>query len=119
MSDLLKLSLSDVSAKLKAKEVTASELASEAVEACKAAQPALNAFTAFDEDKTQAMAKAADARLAKGEGGLLEGVPLAIKDLFAVEGVDTSASSNILKGCLLYTSPSPRDRTRSRMPSSA
>ena len=98
MSDLLKLSLADVSAKLKAKEVSASELASEAVEACKAAQPALNAFTAFDEDKTQAMAKAADERLAKGEGGLLEGVPLAIKDLFAVEGVDTSASSNILKG---------------------
>ena len=25
----------------------------------------------------------------------------------------------ILDGCLLYTSPSPRDRTRSRMPSSA
>ena len=25
----------------------------------------------------------------------------------------------IFKGCLLYTSPSPRDRTRSRMPSSA
>ena len=24
-----------------------------------------------------------------------------------------------LNGCLLYTSPSPRDRTRSRMPSSA
>ena len=23
------------------------------------------------------------------------------------------------RGCLLYTSPSPRDRTRSRMPSSA
>ena len=27
--------------------------------------------------------------------------------------------ANILKSCLLYTSPSPRDRTRSRMPSSA
>ena len=25
----------------------------------------------------------------------------------------------VAKGCLLYTSPSPRDRTRSRMPSSA
>ena len=25
----------------------------------------------------------------------------------------------LLQGCLLYTSPSPRDRTRSRMPSSA
>ena len=27
--------------------------------------------------------------------------------------------SPVLKVCLLYTSPSPRDRTRSRMPSSA
>ena len=25
----------------------------------------------------------------------------------------------VIKTCLLYTSPSPRDRTRSRMPSSA
>ena len=29
------------------------------------------------------------------------------------------ASEDVLEGCLLYTSPSPRDRTRSRMPSSA
>ena len=28
-------------------------------------------------------------------------------------------SGNLFNGCLLYTSPSPRDRTRSRMPSSA
>ena len=33
-----------------------------------------------------------------------------------VEGADSSIKS---KNCLLYTSPSPRDRTRSRMPSSA
>jgi len=98
MSDLLKLSLDDVSAKLKGKEVSATELAQEAFAACQTAQPALNAFTAFDEEKTMAMAKAADERLARGEGGLLEGVPLAIKDLFAVKGVDTAASSNILKG---------------------
>ena len=33
----------------------------------------------------------------------------------------SSATSNVVvsTGCLLYTSPSPRDRTRSRMPSSA
>ena len=30
-----------------------------------------------------------------------------------------SAAGGLLGGCLLYTSPSPRDRTRSRMPSSA
>ena len=31
----------------------------------------------------------------------------------------SNASINIIYSCLLYTSPSPRDRTRSRMPSSA
>ena len=30
-----------------------------------------------------------------------------------------SAYRTLYSGCLLYTSPSPRDRTRSRMPSSA
>ena len=33
------------------------------------------------------MAAASDARLAKGEGGALEGLPLAIKDLFCTKGV--------------------------------
>lgn len=97
MSDLLKLSLDEVTTKLKAKQVSATELAKDALGAAQAAQPALNAFTAFDEDKTLAMAAASDEKLAKGEGGLIEGAPIAIKDLFAVEGVSTTASSNILK----------------------
>ena len=33
--------------------------------------------------------------------------------------VDPELVKERLYGCLLYTSPSPRDRTRSRMPSSA
>ena len=32
---------------------------------------------------------------------------------------DLTDSTNLIRICLLYTSPSPRDRTRSRMPSSA
>ena len=35
------------------------------------------------------------------------------------EGSSSSSSEEEEEGCLLYTSPSPRDRTRSRMPSSA
>mgnify|MGYP003381644063 CR=1 FL=1 len=35
------------------------------------------------------------------------------------EGNDLVAKDGIYTSCLLYTSPSPRDRTRSRMPSSA
>ena len=37
-------------------------------------------------------------RSAKGQAGLLEGVPLAIKDLFCTEGVQTTAGSNMLRG---------------------
>ena len=33
--------------------------------------------------------------------------------------ISVSIRSYLLRACLLYTSPSPRDRTRSRMPSSA
>src|SRR5665811_1118691 len=34
---------------------------------------------------------------------------------FVAEPIDLAAASGDLGGCLLYTSPSPRDRTRSRM----
>ena len=33
--------------------------------------------------------------------------------------IGIEAARNALKSCLLYTSPSPRDRQKSRMPSSA
>ena len=35
------------------------------------------------------------------------------------QGTQGEVYINVLQTCLLYTSPSPRDRTRSRMPSSA
>jgi aspartyl-tRNA(Asn)/glutamyl-tRNA(Gln) amidotransferase subunit A len=44
------------------------------------------------------MAKASDERLAKGQALPLDGVPLAIKDLFCTEGVATTAASKILEG---------------------
>ena len=59
---------------------------------------ALNAFITETPDQARDMAKASDARRAKGEAGLLEGVPLAIKDLFCTEGVQTTAGSHILEG---------------------
>ena len=42
-----------------------------------------------------------------------------ICDDLAMAGFYAVAPDPYLNGCLLYTSPSPRDRTRSRMPSSA
>jgi len=51
--------------------------------------------------------------LSPGESSLFSGVQL------AGLGAGNFAQGNIYNACLLYTSPSPRDRTRSRMPSSA
>src|SRR5260370_27280946 len=59
---------------------------------------ALNAFITETPDRARDMAKASDARRAQGQAGLLEGVPLAIKDLFCTEGVQTTAASHILEG---------------------
>src|ERR1700753_1728931 len=57
---------------------------------------ALNAYIAETPDKALTMAAASDARLANGEGGPLEGLPVAVKDLYATEGIHTQACSRIL-----------------------
>jgi aspartyl-tRNA(Asn)/glutamyl-tRNA(Gln) amidotransferase subunit A len=57
---------------------------------------ALNAFVTETPEKALAMAEDSDRRIAKGEARPLEGLPLAIKDLFCTKGVRTTAGSNIL-----------------------
>jgi aspartyl-tRNA(Asn)/glutamyl-tRNA(Gln) amidotransferase subunit A len=63
---------------------------------------ALGAYVDVNEDATLAQARAADARIANGQAGLLEGVPLAHKDIFATKDFATTAGSRMLKG---YRSP--------------
>ena len=40
-------------------------------------------------------------------------------EMLVVMGLSGSGKSTLLRCCLLYTSPSPRDKRQSRMPSSA
>jgi len=58
----------------------------------------LNAFVTETPERALAMAGESDARRKRGEVGLLEGIPLGIKDLFCTEGVLTTAGSHILDG---------------------
>ena len=95
MSDLTKLTLAGARDALKAKEITSVELTTAYLEAMDHAK-ALNAYVLTTADKALDMAKASDAKLARGDGGALEGLPLGIKDLFATEGVRTTACSHIL-----------------------
>ena len=94
MSDLLQLSLSEAADKLKAREISAKDLTQAALERVEVI--ANGAFITKTPDLAQEMAAAADARLAKGAAGLIEGVPLGIKDLFTTEGVKTTCGSKIL-----------------------
>ncbi|MDP2123464.1 MAG: Asp-tRNA(Asn)/Glu-tRNA(Gln) amidotransferase subunit GatA [Parvibaculum sp.] len=97
MSELTKLTLAAARDALKKKEISAVELTG-AYLAEMAAGTALNTYVTVTAEKSMEMAKASDARLAKGAGGALEGLPLGIKDLFCTKDVLTTASSHILDG---------------------
>src|SRR5581483_6075372 len=67
------------------------------IAAMEAARP-LNAFITETPQRALDMAAAADTRLARGEVLPLDGIPIAIKDLFCTKDVLTTAASHILDG---------------------
>jgi aspartyl-tRNA(Asn)/glutamyl-tRNA(Gln) amidotransferase subunit A len=96
MTDLTSLTLALARDALRRKEFSAIELTEAHLVAITRAR-ALNAFVLETPEKARDMARRSDARLAKGEGGPLEGLPLGIKDLFCTTDVRTSAGSHILE----------------------
>ena len=95
MTDLTSLTLAEARDGLANKSFTAVELTDAHLAAIEAAR-VLNAYVLETPDQARQMAKAADAQIAKGEGGPLAGLPLGIKDLFATKGERTTACSKIL-----------------------
>ena len=95
MSALTRLTLAEARDGLARKEFSARELTAAHIEAI-AAGRRLNAFITETPERALAMAAQSDQRLARGEARPLEGLPLAIKDLFCTEGVLTTAGSRIL-----------------------
>ncbi|WP_291824845.1 Asp-tRNA(Asn)/Glu-tRNA(Gln) amidotransferase subunit GatA [Bosea sp. (in: a-proteobacteria)] len=95
MTDLTRLTLTEARDGLKAKSFSATELTQAHIAAVEKAR-ALNAYVLETPEHALKQAAASDAKLAKGEAGPLEGLPLGIKDLFATEGVRTTACSKIL-----------------------
>src|SRR5436305_6603958 len=95
MTDLTSLTLAEARERLRKKDITALELTDAHIGAVEAAR-ALNAFVRETPDQARDMARTSDARLAKGEAGPLEGIPLGIKDLFCTKDTRTTACSRIL-----------------------
>ncbi|MFH5926724.1 Asp-tRNA(Asn)/Glu-tRNA(Gln) amidotransferase subunit GatA [Roseomonas xinghualingensis] len=76
--------------------VTSEALTQAHLEAIAALNPRLNAFITVTAERALEAARASDKRRSDGIVGKLEGIPLAIKDLFCTEGVRTTAASRIL-----------------------
>ena len=95
------LTVAELAGQLRAREVSAVEAAQHFL-ARAASHASLGAYLAMDDEVTLAQARAADARLAAGSAGPLEGVPMAHKDIFVTKDFPSTAGSRMLEG---YRSP--------------
>ncbi len=100
MTQLHDMTVAELAAGLKARTFSATEVAQHFVARARADQT--GSFLALNPEVTLAQAQAADARLAAGTAGALEGVPLGHKDIFVTQDFPTTAGSKMLEG---YRSP--------------
>jgi aspartyl-tRNA(Asn)/glutamyl-tRNA(Gln) amidotransferase subunit A len=94
-------SVAELGRALAAKQVSAVELAQLYLQRIERHRD-LNAFLDLRPEVTLAQARAADARIGRGEATPLTGVPIAHKDIFVTRDFASTASSRMLKG---YMSP--------------
>ncbi len=91
------LSISSLAPRLARREVSPVEVTEQLLSRIAAQNPALNVYITVDEDGALAQAREAEARLARGEGTPLTGIPLAVKDVLVTEGLRTTCASRILE----------------------
>ena len=82
---------------LDAKMISAVELTKAVVARTTAVEPRIKAFNSFDPDDALAQASASDARRAAGQSrGVLEGIPVGLKDVISVANQPLTGSSKML-----------------------
>ncbi len=97
MTALTDLTLAEARDGLRKGDFTANEITKAHIAAIEAARP-LNAYITETADYAILMAAYADVRMQHGKALPLDGLPIAVKDLFCIEGVETTAGSRILGG---------------------
>jgi aspartyl-tRNA(Asn)/glutamyl-tRNA(Gln) amidotransferase subunit A len=89
--------VAELAALLQAKTISSVELTRAVIARTRTVEERVHAFNSFDEADALAQAEASDARRAQGQSrGPLDGIPIALKDVIAVEGQPLTASSKML-----------------------
>ena len=96
--DTTKLTLTELQHLLQRREVSAKDLLSEHMERIENVDREVQAFLRLTPDLAKQQAADADRALKSGDAGPLAGIPLAVKDVLCVRGVETTAGSQILRG---------------------
>ena len=97
MTDLVHLTIAEARKALDKGEFTATELTEAHIKEMEKAKH-LNAYITETPDLAIEMAKKSDERIKNKKAGLLEGIPVGMKDLYCTKGVLTTAASHILDG---------------------
>jgi aspartyl-tRNA(Asn)/glutamyl-tRNA(Gln) amidotransferase subunit A len=95
MTELTSLTIAEARDGLRRRTFSAAELTQAHLAAMEQAR-VLNAFVQETPDRAEAMAQASDARLVQGDARPLEGIAIAVKDMFCTKDVRTTAGSHIL-----------------------
>ena len=94
---MFQLGIVELNRELAARAVSSVELARYFLERIGRHNARLNAVITLDEERTLARARAADARIARGETGPLTGIPVLHKDIFCANGWRTTCGSRMLE----------------------
>ncbi len=98
MSDLTELTINEAARHLRLGSFSAADLVTAHVERIERLDHQVKAFLRFTPELWEKQADEADRKIKAGEGGPLTGIPMAVKDVLCVRGVETTAGSKILRG---------------------
>ena len=96
--DLTLLTIKEASRLLRLGSISAADLVTAHVERIERLDPHVKAYLRFTPEVWEKQAGEADRKIRSGEAGPLAGIPLAVKDVLCVRGVETTAGSQILRG---------------------
>jgi aspartyl-tRNA(Asn)/glutamyl-tRNA(Gln) amidotransferase subunit A len=96
--DLTRLTIKEASRLLRLGSISAADLVTAHVQRIERIDPHVKAFLRFTPERWESQADEADRKIRAGNAGPLAGIPIAVKDVLCVSGVDTTAGSQILRG---------------------